>query len=118
MKIYPENTELSVFAAAQLSSWQLARDNYRALKSVRTKRLKIRGLDAVLQYNPARITSSSAKIDSESLASRECFLCREHRVDQSYIPFHGRKGKDYDILLNRYTIFQWDFKLQMTLNSQ
>ena len=117
MKIYPENTDLSVFAAAQLSSWRLARDNYRALKSVRTKRLKIRGLDALLQYNPARITSSSAKIDSESLASRECFLCREHRVDQSYIPFHGRKGKDYDILLNPYPIFRWHFTVPLTFHT-
>lgn len=61
MKAYPEDTDLSRFASAQLSTWPLARENYKALKSVRTRLLHVGGLDAVLQYNPSRIISSRRK---------------------------------------------------------
>ena len=118
MKIYPEDTDLSVFASDQISVWPLAKDNYRALKSVRTRTVKVGGLDAVLQYNPARIVSSSAKIDRESLSARECFLCRGHRGDQSYIPFHGKKGREYDVLLNPYPIFPRHFTVPLSVHTE
>lgn len=118
MKIYPEDTDLSVFASDQISVWPLAKDNYRALKSVRTRAVKVGGLDAVLQYNPARIVSSSAKIDRESLSARECFLCRGHRGDQSYIPFHGKKGREYDVLLNPYPIFPRHFTVPLSVHTE
>ena len=117
MKMYPEDTALAAFAEAQLSVWPLAKDNYKALKSVRTRHIEVGGLDAVLQFNPARLASSSAKIDRASLEARECFLCREHRGEQSCIPFHGRKGKDYDILLNPYPIFRWHFTIPLSYHT-
>lgn len=119
MKAYPEDTDLSRFASAQLSTWPLARENYKALKSVRTRLLHVGGLDAVLQYNPSRIISSSAKIDKESLAARKCFLCRENRGgDQSCIPFTGKKGKKYDVLLNPYPIFPRHFTIALSEHSR
>lgn len=119
MKIYPENTPLEKFLSDQLSIWPMARDNFRALKSVRTRKLVVGGIETVLQYNPARIVSSSAKIDKESLAARPCFLCRSHRTyDQSYIPFVGRKGKEYDILINPYPIFQKHFTIPISFHTR
>ncbi|MBQ8839622.1 MAG: DUF4922 domain-containing protein [Bacteroidales bacterium] len=94
------------FVGDQLSRWPLACDNFRALKSVETRPMVVGGLEVVLQHNPARIISSAAKTDAASLKKRRCFLCREHRPpEQIFLPFEGRKGKKYDILVNPYPIF-------------
>ena len=98
------NKEIEKFVRDQLSRWPLACANFRALKSVKTKRLNVGGLEVILQHNPARMISSAAKLDRESVARRPCFFC--HRFpEQTFIRFDGRKGKKYDILLNPYPIF-------------
>lgn len=97
---------ISKFVGDQLSLWPLACENFRVLKSVQTRNLTVRGLEVVIQHNPARIVSSAAKTDAASLKARRCFLCRENRPpEQILLPFEGRKGKKYDILVNPYPIF-------------
>ena len=94
------------FVRDQLSRWPMACNNFRELKKVETRKMNIGGLDIVVQHNPARIVSSAAKTDAESLKKRACFLCPEHRFpEQISLLFEGRKGKKYDILLNPYPIF-------------
>ena len=94
------------FVGDQLSRWPLACDNYRALKNVRVRELNVGGLTVKLQFNPARIVSSAAKLNKEDIAKRRCFLCRENRpAEQIMIKFDGRKGKKYHILVNPYPIF-------------
>ena len=64
------------------------------------------GLKVKLQFNPARMISSAAKLDKADIAARKCFLCRENRSnEQIMMKFEGRKGKKYDILINPYPIF-------------
>ena len=94
------------FVGDQLSRWPLACDNFRALKNVRVRDMNIGGLMVKLQFNPARMISSAAKLNKEDIARRRCFLCRENRPDeQIMIKFDGRKGKKYHILVNPYPIF-------------
>ena len=94
------------FVGDQLSRWPLACDNYRALKNVRVRELNIGGLTVKLQFNPARIISSAAKLNKEDIAKRRCFLCRDNRpAEQIMMKFDGRKGKKYHILVNPYPIF-------------
>ena len=94
------------FVRDQLSRWPLACDNFRALKNVRVREIEVGGLTVKLQFNPARIVSSAAKLSKEEIARRKCFLCRENRPDiQSFMRFEGRKGKKYHILINPYPIF-------------
>ena len=94
------------FVGDQLSRWPLACDNFRALKNVRVKEVKVGGLDVKLQFNPARMVSSAAKLSKEDIARRRCFLCRENRSEeQIMMKFEGRKGKKYHILVNPYPIF-------------
>ena len=94
------------FVRDQLSRWPLACDNFRALKNVRVREIEVGGLTVKLQFNPARIVSSAAKLSKEEIAKRKCFLCRENRPDiQSFMKFEGRKGKKYHILINPYPIF-------------
>ena len=99
--------DMDKFINDQLSVWPAACGNFRALRKVVTKRAVVGGLEIVVQHNPARIVSSAAKTDTESLKHRKCFLCRENRPpEQSAIDFEGRKGRKYDILLNPYPIFR------------
>ena len=100
------NDTIYKFVGDQLSQWPLACDNYRALKNVRVREVVAGGLTVKLQFNPARIVSSAAKLDRTSLEKRRCFLCRDNRpAEQSMIKFEGRKNKKYHILVNPYPIF-------------
>ncbi len=86
----------------QLASWNVASENYKALRKVRVKELKVGHLLYKVQFNPARILSSAAKVDKASLQARKCFLCAENRpAQQESILFGGH----YEILINPYPIF-------------
>ena len=73
------NATLHKFVGDQLSRWPLACDNFRALKNVKVRDLDAGGLTVKLQFNPARIISSAAKLDKADIAKRRCFLCRDNR---------------------------------------
>jgi SpoIID/LytB domain protein len=94
------------FVGDQLSTWPLACENFRALKNVQVRDMDAGGLKVKLQFNPARMISSAAKLSKADIAARKCFLCRENRSpEQIMIKFEGRKGKKYHILVNPYPIF-------------
>ena len=96
--------DIDKFVHDQLSVWPEAARNFRALKATQTRQMPVGGLNVTLQFNPGRISSSTAEIDEETLRSRSCFLC--HRPDcQHAIRFEGRKGRKYDILTNLFPIF-------------
>ena len=100
------NQEIEKFVRDQLSVWPEAAAAYRSLKDVQTRDLTVGGLKVKIQHNPGRIRSSAAKVDSESLRSRKCFLCAENRPPQQRrLLFEGRKGRKYHILVNPYPIF-------------
>lgn len=87
---------------SQLNEWDLAGTNYRQLNEVRTKKISYGEYSITVQFNPGRITSSSAKVDSKSIEARPCFLCEKNRPSQQ----RGLKFEDkYTILLNPFPIF-------------
>ena len=86
----------------QLAHWPLARSAYEALAGVQVKELHVRGVRYQVQFNPARIRSSGAKVDARSISQRPCFLCPAHLPpEQQGIPYGGR----YQILVNPFPIF-------------
>ena len=86
----------------QLTKWTLAKNNYSALEQVKTKTLFVDSREYKVQFNPARIISSAAKVDAQSIRERKCFLCAENRPpEQNGIPFKER----YTILINPFPIF-------------
>ena len=94
------------FVGDQLSRWPLACENFRALKNVKVREMDAGGLKVKLQFNPARIVSSAAKLNKDDIARRRCFLCRDNRPpEQIMLKFEGRKNKKYHILVNPYPIF-------------
>nr|WP_320057320.1 DUF4922 domain-containing protein [uncultured Bacteroides sp.] len=86
----------------QLQTWEMAKANYDALATVRVKELDVNGWLYKVQFNPARIVSSAAKVDSKSIQERKCFLCPANLpAVQKGLPFGGH----YSILVNPFPIF-------------
>ena len=93
---------IDTFIQKQLGEWEMAAVNYNDLKAVRTKTLPFEGFEIVVQFNPKRIISSAAKVDSTSIQARPCFLCTQNRPkEQKGIPFNGK----YLVLVNPFPIF-------------
>ena len=94
------------FVRDQMSVWPLARNNFRALKKVDSRKLTVGGLEVDVQFNPARSISTNARTDSGSIAARPCFLCQANRpAEQMHLCFEGAKRKMYHVAVNPYPIF-------------
>lgn len=99
--------ELNKFIKDQLSVWQLASSNFRALKTAPSREVDVFGLKCRIQYNPRRVISSTADTSPAAIASRKCFLCADNRPkEQFHMGFEGRKGRNYHIQINPYPIFR------------
>lgn len=96
------NQIINTLLTEQLASWEMARSNYAALARVQVKELDVNGTAYKVQFNPARIVSSGAKVDARSIRERKCFLCPANLPpEQKGIPFLGH----YTILVNPFPIF-------------
>lgn len=99
--------ELNKFIKDQLSVWQLASSNFRALKTAPSREVDVFGLKCRIQYNPRCVISSTADTSPAAIASRKCFLCADNRPkEQFHLGFEGRKGRNYHIQINPYPIFR------------
>ena len=95
-----KHTDIHTFVTSQLASWPLAADNFTALEGVHVREVEVNGLTVKLQFNPARIISSAAKLSKEDIARRKCFLCEQNRPQvQDYMPFTTHAGHEYHILV-------------------
>ena len=96
------NETIQKFRPEQLADWETARNNYAALAGVQVRELNVCGVRYKVQFNPARIVSSGAKVDAKSIQERKCFLCPANLpAQQKGIPFGGH----YQILVNPFPIF-------------
>lgn len=86
----------------QLSTWELAHDNFHALSNVKTKTFKFDGFSVTTMFNPGRIISSKAKTNPQDIASRPCFLCPDNRPQEQV----SLSVKNFEILINPYPIFR------------
>lgn len=86
----------------QLRDWKMAAKNYTALEEIREKTFAISGNTIRVQFNPARIVSSAAKVDTKSIQERACFLCAANRpTEQVGMSFLAK----YTMLINPFPIF-------------
>ncbi|MBR1788319.1 MAG: DUF4922 domain-containing protein [Bacteroidaceae bacterium] len=93
--------EIEAFHASEVANWALAAENYAALSRVETRVLEQQDNALLVQWNPARIVSTGAKMDAKTLSERPCFLCNHNRpAEQHTLPTE----KHYEILLNPYPI--------------
>lgn len=101
------NTQAIQFFQQQLSNWALAKKNFADLALIQTKKVPFDGFDIFIQFNPARIASSGAKLDTKSIAARKCFLCPENRPkEQKWIDV-----ENYELLVNPFPIFPTHFTI-------
>ena len=96
------------FFNRQLQVWDDVRQRYRALEGVQTRELVSDTLTMTVQWNPARIGSTGAKIDAKSIAERPCFLCAKNRpAEQMHRVIDGK----YELLVNPFPIMPIHFTL-------
>lgn len=92
--------------AQQRESFPMLAKGYAGLESVQVRSIDFEGFAYKIQFNPARITSTAAKIDPKSIQERKCFLC--HRPpEQRGIAY----GADYLILCNPFPIWREHFTI-------
>lgn len=93
---------------SQIQEWPLAKMNYDSLQKVKSKTFRFGNISVIAQFNPARMQSSSAKTDIQSIRERKCFLCPVNLpVEQKSIPF----GEKYQVLVNPFPIFPIHFTI-------
>jgi hypothetical protein len=101
-----EAMDLERLYRGQLELWALADENYAALSRVMVRPVSVNGCQLLLQFNPKRIISSSAKVDARSIHERPCFLCTTNRPPE-------QKGllclDEFLVLVNPYPIFHHHF---------
>jgi Domain of unknown function (DUF4922) len=68
--------------ADQKLKWRFLADAYRSLDSAATRKIQCNGFSTLLQFNPKRITSTSADVDDKSIRARKCFLCIENLPEE------------------------------------
>ncbi len=92
----------------QKDSWDLVRKNYSNLEKIEKKVFVFDNFKIVVQFNPGRIVSSSAKVDAKSIENRLCFLCVDNLpVEQKGILYNN----EYLILVNPFPIFEEHFTI-------
>ncbi len=104
------DTPLMRFFNRQLQTWDDVRQRYRDLTAVETRELMADTLSMAVQWNPARIGSTGAKIDARSIAERPCFLCQKNRPKEQMKRVVDGK---FELLVNPYPILPVHFTLPM-----
>ena len=101
----PSQSVLKRFFEVQLACWDDASKRYSDLNDVSVRMLD-NGL--MLQYNPSRAVSSSAKVDDVSIKNRACFLCEGNRPE---CQIKESALGDFDVLVNPFPILPYHFTL-------
>ena len=96
------------FFHRQLQTWPEVCQRYRDLYQVQTRELVTDTLTLQVQWNPARIGSTGAKIDAKSIAERPCFLCAKNRPHEQ---MHRVIDGKYELLVNPFPILPVHFTL-------
>ena len=95
---------IRTFFAHQLDTWDDIRQRYEALKHVGLKQLGHRQL----QYNPARMVSTGAQIDRQTIAQRACFLCEKNRPEEQLTI---DLGDDFELMVNPFPVLPMHFTI-------
>lgn len=92
----------------QRSCWPEYDERIKQLESVQTKQFSIGNCKIIAQHNPARVVSTGAKVDKQSIKERKCFLCAENRPSQQIgleiLPNYTLLVNPFPILKGHYTI--------------
>ena len=103
-----EDSSISRFFNRQLEMWEDARHRFRDLKHVEVRQLSDQ---LKVQFNPARIVSTGAKIDKHTLGERPCFLCERNRPKEQMTKLID---DHFQLLVNPFPILPVHFTIPAT----
>ena len=103
-----EDSSISRFFNRQLEMWEDARHRFRDLKHVEVRQLSDQ---LKVQFNPARIVSTGAKIDKHTLGERTCFLCERNRPKEQMTK---QIDDHFQLLVNPFPILPVHFTIPAT----
>ena len=103
-----EDSSISRFFNRQLEMWEDARHRFRDLKHVEVHQLSDQ---LKVQFNPARIVSTGAKIDKHTLGERPCFLCERNRPKEQMTK---QIDDHFQLLVNPFPILPVHFTIPAT----
>ena len=103
-----EDSSISRFFNRQLEMWEDARHRFRDLKHVEVRLLSDQ---LKVQFNPARIVSTGAKIDKHTLGERPCFLCERNRPKEQMTK---QIDDHFQLLVNPFPILPVHFTIPAT----
>ena len=96
------------FFHRQLQVWPDVCQRYRDLRQVEVRELVADDFVMQVQWNPARMRSTGAKIDARSIAERPCFLCAKNRPEEQ---MHRVVDSRYELLVNPFPILPVHFTI-------
>lgn len=105
-----DSSPLIRFFNRQMETWEETRLRYQGLNTIQTREMGL----VKIQYNPSRIVSTGAKIDSNTIAERKCFLCKSNRPKQQIAriitdPKHD--NNQFELLINPSPILPMHFTI-------
>lgn len=106
---------INQFFDSQKKVWPLAGKRYEQLKDVQVKNLEKNNCRLLVQFNPARIDSTGAKVDAETIRRRPCFLCEINRPEEQK---SKPMLKKYQLLVNPNPILPRHFTIPLRHHRQ
>lgn len=97
-----------VLIREQKVNWEQCKNGYATLDSVQVKIFHFENCTIKVQFNPGRLISTSAKVDSKSINERKCFLCKTNLPEAQQVVEYK---DDFIILVNPFPIFPEHFTL-------
>lgn len=94
----------------QMEAWPEVAERFAALdtKVVRSSFKTATGITLEAQFNPDRIRSTAAKVDKESIAHRQCFLCIDNQPE---VQRHLMVGRGLQCCVNPFPIMHKHFTI-------
>ena len=101
---------LQRFFDRQIEKWDAVRYRFHELQDVRERELPLGDYSVEVQFNPARIVSTGAKIDKEAIAKRPWFLCVKNRPKEQMTKTVDEK---FELLVNPFPILPVHFTIPL-----
>ena len=96
-------SRVKALLSQQEETWPMLREAVAGLADMQYRKLSVKGSEVFVQFNPKRIVSTAARVDSETIKSRPCFLCAENLPpEEKGIAF----GEEFVVLCNPFPVLK------------
>ncbi len=103
-------SRLAALSLQQRRAWPMLTAGHAGLATAQVRHFQFDGFEVRTQFNPGRMASAAARVDSKSVQQRRCFLCPAHLPAGQM----GLRYGDYLILCNPFPILDEHFTIPHT----